>query len=352
MDELHRELGGRMVPFAGWEMPVMYESIMVEHQAVRESAGVFDISHMGQIFVEGSGAEGFLEKMLTNEVGQLADGQAQYTFLLNEEGGVIDDLILYRLAEGSYLLVVNASRIAEDRDWLQARLPKKVELREESGEWAGMAVQGPDAAEIYGKVTGGRTLPPRNGIDDLQHEGERVVVCRTGYTGEDGFELFCPAKAGAKWFRNFVDAGVKPCGLGARDTLRLEMCYPLNGQDLSDSRTPLEAGLGFFVALEKGDFTGAEVLRRQKEEGLTERLFALQSLTKGAPPRPGYPVCLPGGEAIGELSSGGLAPSLGLGVGLAYLPKNEVKIGTALELDVRGRRVPVKVVKKPFYQAD
>lgn len=347
--DLHRELGARLVPFAGWEMPIMYDSIIAEHLAVRESLGIFDISHMGQIFVSGEDAEKWLEEMLTNRVSKLEIGEAHYTFLLNENGGVIDDLILYRLGEESYLLVVNASKIAEDMAWLEAHLVKKVDLVNESDSWAGMAVQGPDAAEAYLRLMGGRTLPSRNGIDDIQHEGERLIICRTGYTGEDGFELFCAAAEGAKWFSRFVEEGAKPCGLGSRDTLRLEMCYPLNGNDLSGETTPLEAGLGFFVDLAKPKFIGKDRLVQQKEDGLTRRLFAVKYSEKSAPPRAGYPVCLPGGESIGELSSGGMSPSLGIGIGLAYLPTGRLKVGSELEIEVRGRRIPATIAKKPFF---
>lgn len=339
-----------MVPFAGWEMPVMYSSIIEEHKAVREDCGVFDISHMGQFFVSGEGAGRWLNRMLTNQVDDLEDGSAQYTFLLNEQGGVIDDLILYRLAANDYLLVVNAARIVEDLAWLQEQLDDGVELRNESSEWAGLAVQGPRSPEVFTAITEGRTLPTRNGVDDLQHEGHRLVICRTGYTGEDGFELFSPVGQAVRWWRHLLDKGVKPCGLGARDSLRLEMCYPLNGSDLSPKRTPLEAGLGFFVALDKEEFTGADILRAQKEKGCKERLMAIEMTERGAPPRPGYPVVDEAGEALGELTSGCLSPSLNHGIAMAYLPAGRARISTPVGIRVRGRTIAAKVVKKPFYQ--
>lgn len=349
LDEVHRELGGRMVPFAGWEMPVMYDSIIREHRAVREKAGIFDISHMGQLFIGGKGAEAWLDSLLTNSVAALEDGRAQYTLMLNEKAGVIDDLIIYRLKVNSYLLIVNASKIHEDSSWLQGKLPKKnVTLRDESPLWAGLAVQGPDACEAYTAATGGRTLPARNGIDDLVHQRERLIVCRTGYTGEDGFELFCAAENGPGWFKRFVKAGATPCGLGARDTLRLEMAYPLNGNDLTPDHTPLEAGLGFFVDLDKGDFTGSDILKDQKENGPKTRLFAIELTEKGAPPRPGYPVLYANGETIGTLTSGCLSPTLGTGIGLAYLPAAVCKIGTPVKIQIRGRDFPARIVKKPF----
>lgn len=347
LESLHIELGGRMVDFAGWFMPVMYGSILDEHHAVRKAVGIFDISHMGQFIVRGAGAAAWLDRMLANEVARLGDGEGQYTFLLNEQGGVIDDLILYREAADRFFLVVNASMIAEDFAWMHGRLAEGVELIDESPQWAGMAVQGPRAAELFAAVHPGEVLPPRNGIARMSNG---AVVCRTGYTGEDGFEYFCPAGDGIAAFRGFVDAGAVPCGLGARDSLRLEMCYPLNGSDLSPERTPLEAGLGFFVALEKGDFIGREALLKQKEEGLTRRLVAIEYTDKGAPPRAHYPVLDAGGQVIGELSSGVPSPSTGKGIGMAYLPIDSTKPGTPVQIDVRGRLFPAQVVKKPFYK--
>lgn len=328
----------------------MYSSIIDEHLAVRSKAGIFDISHMGQVFVRGKDAEEWLDGMLTNEVAVLEEGEAHYTFLLNEEGGVIDDLILYRLGEEDFLLVVNASCISRDLEWLAKHLEGKVEVENVSEGWAGLAVQGPEASEIYTRVTEGRTLPSRNHVDDLTMMGHRTFVCRTGYTGEDGFELFCPSGQAKSWWQSFVDEGVVPCGLGARDTLRLEMCYPLNGSDLTTERTPLEAGLGFFVALEKGEFVGGEVLRQQKEKGPKRRLMAIKMDGPGAPPRPGYPVMDRKGYPIGVLTSGGMSPSLGEGIGMAYLPVEEVKINTPVGIEVRGKILPAKVVKKPFYR--
>lgn len=350
LDQEHRDLEGRLVPFAGWEMPVMYDSIINEHKAVRESSGVFDISHMGQVFVSGEGAAKWLEGLLTNEVASLEPGNAHYTFLLNEAGGVIDDLILYCLGEDHFLLVVNASCIDQDVEWLENQLVSGISLENESSEWAGMAVQGPKSPEIYTAITEGRTLPARNGVDDLKHEGERLLVCRTGYTGEDGFELFCPAKVATRWWKALMDEGVKPCGLGARDSLRLEMCYPLNGSDLCVDRTPLEAGLGFFVSLDKGDFMGSEILKRQKEDGVSERLMAIKLTEKAAPPRPGYPVLNRDGKALSVLTSGGLSPTLGEGIAMAYLPVGEVKVGTPVFIEVRGRKISAEIVKKPFYR--
>lgn len=345
LEPAHVALNAKLVPFAGWLMPVQYTSIISEHTAVREKAGIFDISHMGQFIAAGPGAEAWLNRMLTNNVAKLAIGQGQYSLMLNEAGGVIDDLILYRTAETEYFIVVNASMIDEDFAWMMKHKPDDCTLVNESDAWAGMAVQGPDAAAIYESLTK-QKLPPRNGITKLECGS---VVCRTGYTGEDGFELFAPVEMGVKVWNEFVKSGATPCGLGARDTLRLEMCYPLNGNDLSPQRTPIEAGLGFFCDLEK-DFTGANVLRKQKTEGSALKLAAIRYTDKGAPPRAHYPVVSECGETIGELASGALSPSLMTGIGMAYLPADLAKPGTTVQIDVRGRLFPATVVKKPFYK--
>lgn len=345
LESAHTALGARLVPFAGWNMPVQYVSILEEHRAVRETAGVFDISHMGQFIVSGPGAEAWLNRMLTNNIARLEPGQGQYTLMLNERGGVIDDLIAYRTAPDAYLLVVNASMIDEDFAWLDARRDDGVTLRNESDSWAGMAVQGPQAAEVFAKACPGEPLPARNHIHVT---GTGAVVCRTGYTGEDGFEFFCAAADGTTAWQRFLDAGATPCGLGARDTLRLEMCYPLNGNDLSPDRTPIEAGLGFFCDLDKPEFIGRDVLARQKSDGPVVRLAAIRYTAKGPPPRAHYPVLDADGTVIGELASGALSPTLDAGIGMAYLPAAQAKPGTALQIDVRGRLFPAEVVKKPF----
>ncbi len=350
MEALHLRLGARMVPFAGWNMPVQYTSIMDEHAAVRTATGIFDISHMGQFIVSGPGALTWLNRMLANNVAKLEAGQGQYSFLLNERGGVIDDLIVYRTAEDAFFLVVNASMIDEDFAWMAKHQPEDVAFANESELWAGMAVQGPGSPAVFDKVCPGQALPPRNGIARFAVDGVDVVVCRTGYTGEDGFEFFSAAEQGEAWFEKFIAAGAKPCGLGARDTLRLEMCYPLNGNDLSPDRTPIEGGFGFFVDFEKGDFIGREVMAKQKAEGPAQKLVALEYTDKGAPPRSHYAVLDAAGNVVSELSSGVLSPSTGKGIGMAYVPAGMAKIGTDFFVDVRGRQFPAKVVKKPFYK--
>jgi aminomethyltransferase len=347
LEGAHQALGARLVPFAGWNMPVQYTSIIDEHSAVRTKVGIFDISHMGQFLVNGPTAEAWLNRMFTNNIAKLTPGHGQYTLMLNDMGGVIDDLIAYRTGETDYFLVVNASMIEEDFFWLASHQDEQATLRNESDLWAGMAIQGPLAAETFAKVCPGETLPPRNGIITT---AAGAVVCRTGYTGEDGFEFFCPAAEAVAYWEKFLAAGAAPCGLGARDTLRLEMGYPLNGSDLSPERSPIEAGLGFFCDLEKGDFIGRETLARQKTEGPAVKLTAIQYTDKGAPPRAHYPVVSADGKVIGELASGVLSPSLMTGIGMAYLPAEYSKLGTDLSIDVRGRLFPAKVVKKPFYK--
>jgi len=344
-----------MVPFAGWEMPVQYKGIVDEHKAVRERVGVFDISHMGQFLVEGRDAEAFLNRMLTNNVAVLAPGQGQYTLQLNENGGVIDDLIVYRLSENEFFLVVNASKIEEDFAWLKKHLGEDdaVRLVDISAQTGGLAVQGPMSQEVFHKVFGSEApFPPRNTIFVSLTESGVLYLCGTGYTGEEGFEFFAPAPEITLWFEKLAiaaqESGGMACGLGARDTLRLEMGYPLNGNDLAPDKTPLEAGLGFFVDLTKENFVGREVLLKQKNEGVSTRLTGFRMTGQSPPPRAHYLVWNEG-KAVGEACSGGLSPSLGYGVGMAYLPAALAKPGNALEIEIRGKRYPAETVKKPFY---
>ena len=345
LEAAHLALGARLIPFGGWAMPVQYSSILTEHAAVREKAGIFDISHMGQIFVSGKNHLAWLDRLLTNNLGKLKPGEGQYTMMLNDGGGVIDDLIAYRISDTETLLVVNASMIPEDLAWMEKHFESGVILRNESDAWAGLAVQGPDAAEIFTKLFPAESLPPRNGITRL---ASGATVCRTGYTGEDGYEFFCPAAEGSVWFMKFIEAGATACGLGARDTLRLEMCYPLNGNDLSPQRSPIQAGLGFFCDLGKSEFIGREILIAQKQNGPETKLTAIELTEKGPPPRPHYAVLSPDGETLGELSSGVLSPTLGKGIAMAYLPTAFSKPGTPLLIEVRGRQFKAVTVKKPF----
>ncbi len=351
----HEKLGARLVEFGGWTMPVQYTGIVEEHKAVRETAGVFDISHMGEFFVSGDNALAFLNGLLTNDVAKLAVGQGQYTLMLNEEGGVIDDLIIYRLHETEFFLVVNASKIEEDHAWIKKNLPAGVSFSDKSDAFSAIALQGPKALEIARKFLGASwPEPKRNEVTTASWNCQPILTARTGYTGEDGLELFFANEIAEKVFLELLEAGkplgLKPCGLGARDTLRLEACYPLNGNDLSAQRTPLAAGLGTFVSLTKeAIFPGKEILQRQKNEGVKESLVAFRLTDKGPPPRPHYPIYC-GPDLVGEVTSGAPSPTLGGGIGMAYVSSVLAKPGTVLHLEVRGARVPVEVIKKPFYK--
>jgi aminomethyltransferase len=353
--DTHQKLGARLVDFGGWHMPVQYAGILEEHKAVREAAGVFDISHMGEFFVSGAGAAAFLNGLLTNDLGKLGIGQGQYTLMLNEEGGVIDDLIVYRLHETEFLLVVNASKIGEDRAWIVDKVPSGVSFLDQSDVTSALALQGPRALEIARAFLGaGWPEPKRNELTSYSWNCQPVLAARTGYTGEDGIELFVANEIVEKFLHGLLEAGkpfgLKPCGLGARDTLRLEAGLPLNGNDLSDKRTPLAGGLGTFISLVKeADFPGKEALLKQKSDGLKEKLVAFRLKEKGPPPRPHYHL-FRDGTNVGEVTSGAPSPTLGYGIGLAYVRADCAEPGTTLELEVRGTRVPVEVIKKPFYK--
>ena len=352
----HVRLGARIVPFAGWLMPVQYTSIVEEHQAVRNNVGIFDISHMGQFIVDGSDGRDWLNSMLTNNVDKLDVGMGQYTFSLNDNGGIIDDLIIYRIDDQEYLLVVNAARADEDFTWLQNHLRegRSCNLTSRSADFGAVAIQGPQTMALFHALFGKDIeLPARNHIVDVPFATTNVSVARTGYTGEDGIEVFFPANDAEKFWSAVLERGkqlgIKPCGLGARDTLRLEMCYPLNGSDLSPERNPIEAGLGFFVDLGKPDFVGRDVLLKTKEFGSREKLVPFRMKEKGPPPRPHYTV-FRNGERVGEVTSGTLSPSLNWGIGMAYVSSAHAKIGAEIDIEIRGQKFPATVEKKPLYR--
>ena len=356
LHNVHLELGARMVPFAGWEMPVQYTGIVEEHKAVRGAVGVFDISHMGQFIVSGRGAEAFLNRALTNDVREIGIGQGQYSLMLNEGGGVIDDLIVYRTSDREFFVVVNASKIDEDWQQLQSLVTEEddVQMANASSLTGGIAVQGPKSRALFKKVFGENAVfPEHNTVFIAAAEQGVMWLCGTGYTGEEGFELFAPETQIEHWFRACVDAarelGGNVCGLGARDTLRLEMGYPLNGNDLSPLRSPIQAGLGFFVALDKETFVGRDFVARQKAEGPPDKLTAFKMTGTAPPPRPHYAVWW-NNEQVAEVCSGTQSPSLNCGIGMAYLPVEASKPGTPIEVEVRGRRFPAEVVRKPFYK--
>jgi aminomethyltransferase len=350
----HVQLGAKMIPFGDWIMPVQYSGIIDEHQAVRKNVGVFDISHMGKLVARGPRAGDWLNEMLTNNIDKLEVGTGQYTFLLNERGGIIDDLIVYRTAPETFLLVVNASRTEEDFAWLQEHLGDNATLENRSADFGGLAIQGPRIIELLQAMVGKEAeLPARNQIREFDSNGLKLTIARTGYTGEDGVEVFFAARDAAKVWNDILSKGkeldIRPCGLGARDTLRLEMCYPLNGSDLSPDHNPIEAGLGFFVDLKKPKFVGREVLADAKENGTPNRLVAFRMKGKGPPPRPHYSVWREG-ERIGETTSGSLSPSLNEGIGMAYVSAAHAKVGTEIEIEIRDRKLPAVIEKKPLYK--
>jgi aminomethyltransferase len=331
--ERHAALGARLVPFAGWEMPVQYTSIGEEHRAVRTAAGVFDVSHMGQLRLARPGARAYLQERLSNDLDRIGAGQAQYTLLTNERGGIVDDLIAYRRGDDDYLLVVNAANVEADHAALS-------ETADVSDEWALLAVQGPDALERIGVEVAPFTF--REDVDVL---GVPCLVAGTGYTGERGCELGCAPDDASQLWDAVLERGVAPCGLGARDTLRLEVCYPLHGNDISPDRTPIEAGLGWACALDK-DFRGVDVLRRQKEEGPREKLVAFVMEDPGIP-RQGMRI-----EEGGDVTSGTRSPTLGTSIGLAYVAATRSEPGTEITVDMRGRPRGARIVKKPFYKRE
>ena len=335
--ERHVALGARMVPFAGWEMPVQYEGVIPEHVAVRTGWGIFDVSHMGQLHVEGPRTLGFLQGVLSNDLDRIEDGGAQYTLLTNERGGIVDDLIAHRINPCRYLLVVNAGNTGAAYGWVKDREPRGVEITDVSDEYALLAVQGPLAIERLSLADAPAFTHAMGEIAGIE-----VMVCRTGYTGEGGVELMCMAEDAGRLWDAVVGLGATPCGLGARDTLRLEVCYPLHGNDITEDTDPISAGLGWTCALDK-DFTGVETLRRVKAEGPTRKLVAFVMEEK-AVPRHGMPI-----EGGGEVTSGTHSPMLDVGIGMGYVPAALAEPGTELVVDVRGRPRKGRVVKKPIY---
>jgi aminomethyltransferase len=336
----HVAAGARMVPFAGWEMPVQYEGVIPEHKAVRTDAGVFDVSHMGQIDVEGPHALELLQSLLSNDLAKVGDGGAQYTLLTNERGGIVDDLIAYRLGPYHFLLVVNAGNRDAAYSWIKEREIRGSEVRDVSEDYALLAVQGPCSLERLG-------LPEAKAFTHAMAEvdGIEVMVNRTGYTGEAGVELMCPAEDAEELWDAVVARGAVPCGLGARDTLRLEVCYPLHGNDITPDTDPISASLGWTCALDK-DFTGVEELRRIEEAGPERKLVAFVMAEK-AIPRQGMPI-----EGGGEVTSGTHSPLLDQGIGMGYVPAAAAAPGTELTIDVRGKDRRAKVVPKPIYKRE
>jgi glycine cleavage system T protein (aminomethyltransferase) len=338
--ERHVALGARLVPFAGWEMPVQYEGVIPEHRAVRTDAGAFDVSHMGEFVVEGPAAREFLQSVLSNDLARIGPGRAQYTLLTNEAGGIVDDLIVYELSPEGFLLIVNAANREPDLAWLEEHAPGEVDLRDVSHEYGLIAVQGPRALEQLG-------LPEAAPFTfaDGEVAGMACTINRTGYTGEQGVELLVDADSAPELWDRVLERAVVPCGLGARDTLRLEVCYPLHGNDISPETDAISAGLGWVCALDK-DFTGADELRRIKRAGPERKLTAFVMEEAGIP-RQGMPIA-----EGGEVTSGSHSPMLEVGIGMGYVPAELAAPGSELTIDVRGRPRRARVVKKPIYSRE
>jgi aminomethyltransferase len=352
--EEHQRLGGKIVPFAGYEMPVQYTAgIIAEHQAVRRDAGMFDVSHMGELDVRGGDALGFLQYVTTNDVSKLAVGQAQYSAICRDDGGILDDCIVYRF-EDHYMVVVNASNVDKDREWISRHAHRfGVTLTDQSEQTGLIALQGPKAQQILVRLTDVDLESIRyyhfaeGGVDGVQ-----CVISRTGYTGEDGFELYLPAEHAAHVWNRLLEVGrvdgLLPAGLGSRDSLRLEMGYALYGNDMDERNNPLEAGLAWITRMDKGDFIGRDAIARAKEQGVSRKLMGFILQERGFP-RHGYEVRIDG-EPAGEVTSGIVSPMLQQGVGMCYVPADAAKPGTRVHVMVRDKSIPAELVRPPFYR--
>jgi len=351
----YAEYGGKTIDFGGWELPVQFSSIKAEHEAVRTKAGLFDVSHMGEVLVTGEGALSYLQKMVTNDVSKLKNGQAQYTAMCYDNGGTVDDLLIYKRGDNNYLLVVNASNIDKDLEWMHSHATDNVKIEDASSSYALLALQGPIAQEVLQTLTN----EPLADIkffrfkENVDISGHKVLVSRTGYTGEDGFEIYgSPEAIVALWaviLKTGASEGVVPAGLGARDTLRFEAGLPLYGQELSKDISPLETGLGFVVKVNKEeDFFGKEVLASQKENGVPRKLVGVEMIDKGIP-RTGYKVFL-GEEQIGEVTTGTQSPTLKKNIGFALLNSEHTAEGTEIEVEIRTKRLKAVIIATPFYK--
>jgi aminomethyltransferase len=350
LNSLEKELGGKMVDFGGWELPVQFSGILEEHDAVRNAAGVFDVSHMGEIIVTGRDSAKLLQQLTCNDVSKLADGRAHYNGLLYPTGGFVDDILIYRNSEDDYFVVVNASNADKDFEWIRdSAQGLDADVRNVSADYAQLALQGPNAQAM---------LQPMTDIDlsAIKYyrfakgnvDGATALVSRTGYTGEDGFEVYVAPEHGPRIMKKMIDAGAKPCGLGARDTLRLEAKMALYGNDIDDTTTPIEADLEWIVKLEKGDFSGRDVLQREKSEGPRRKLVGFEMIDRGIA-RHGYPV-VDGSQEIGVVTSGTHSPTLKKAIGLAYLPLDKTAPGSEFAVLIRGKETRARVVPTPFYK--
>ncbi len=358
----HKALGARFTEFSGWRMPVSYSGLVDEHLAVRNAAGLFDVSHMGEIFVSGPKASDFLQYVATNDLAKLRDGEAQYSLLLNEKGGVVDDIIIYRIAAENYLLCVNAGNAEKDWTWLnECNKDFGAQLENASQDFGQVAVQGPKARTIVQRYLGNgadlsqaafRPFTFRSMTVQFQSGPAELIIACTGYTGEDGFEIFCPVEQLVELWRELLRAGaedgLKPAGLGARDTLRLEACYPLHGHEICDDLTPLGAGLGWVINFEK-PFLGKDALLREKESGSAARLVGLEVIDPGIV-REGARIFSSAGSEIGWVTSGTKPPTVQRSVALGFVPAEFATLGTSLTAEVRGKHLKLKVIRKPFYK--
>lgn len=352
--ESYSEHGGKTIDFGGWELPVQFSSIKEEHEAVRTKAGLFDVSHMGEIFVSGPSSLDFLQKLLTNDISKIKDGQAQYTAMCYPDGGTVDDLLTYRFDEDHYMLVVNASNIEKDFEWMQMHSIEGVTLENVSDQYGLLALQGPLAETVLQRLTEESLadIKPFRFKKDVLIAGNPVLISRTGYTGENGFEIYASPEASiALWdeiLREGKEDGVIPAGLGARDTLRFEACLALYGQELTKDISPLEAGINFVIKLAKEDFIGKDALAAQKENGVPRKLVGIEMIDKGIP-RHGYAVYL-NDEKIGEVTTGTQSPTLKKNIGLALVSTEFAEIGKELEVEIRNKRLKAVTVETPFYK--
>lgn len=353
--ERHVKSGAKIVPFAGWQMPLSYTGVTDEHQSVRTAVGLFDISHMGRFELSGKGAEAYLERLTPGPVHKMQRGSAQYSMLLNETGGILDDIYLYKRGVDKFFVIVNAANLDKDFKWMTSHLPAGVDLKDVSGETALLALQGPKSWETLAQIIpfGKSEIALRNFIETelVPARGAKGIIARTGYTGEKGYELVVPAEAAETVWTALLEAGkgerIKPVGLGARDTLRLEMGYPLYGHDMDEKTTPIEADLERFIDFEK-DFIGKEALIGQREKGAQRKLIGFELLTGGVP-REGHTI-YSDQKIIGKVASGNFSPSLRKGIGMGYIDPRYSDIGSEILIDIRGNATPAIIVKRPFYK--
>ncbi|MFY7670900.1 glycine cleavage system aminomethyltransferase GcvT [Tenacibaculum sp. MEBiC06402] len=354
LTQVHEALGAKMVPFAGYNMPVQYEGVNAEHETVRNGVGVFDVSHMGEFFLKGENALALIQKITTNDASKLVPGKAQYTCMPNADGGIVDDLIIYMISETEYMLVVNASNIEKDWNWISQHNDLNVEMENRSEDWSLLAIQGPKAAEAMQSLTSVDLSAIKFYTFEITDFAgiPNVVISATGYTGSGGFEVYVKNEDVEQLWKNVFEAGadwgIKPIGLAARDTLRLEMGYCLYGNDINDTTSPIEAGLGWITKFTK-DFVNAEALKQQKEEGVSRKLVAFEMTEKGIP-RKDYEIVDTEGSVIGNVTSGTMSPSLGKGIGLGYVTIENSKVDSEIKIQIRKKQVAAKVVKLPFYK--